>query len=216
MQRRDQCKSSGRAAEPNIGLPANLISGRAALAASALKFRGRTQISTAPVCAEAGNRGGFAEDPGRRRRGRQRSYREDAAAYAVYPECLTNPLAYNLTRGVRFSPNRNAWPRRQARRLNATSAEGAQKSISKRADTMLMAVGNSRLCFWRSEADRGANGLFHVAFEVDSMSELARLRDALDREGRRLAWGPGAAAPACRDLSHGSDRVQCHLGQDAP
>jgi hypothetical protein len=30
-----------------------------------------------------------------------------------------------------------------------------------------------------------------VAFEVDSMSELARLGDALDREGRRFVWEPG-------------------------
>ncbi len=58
--------------------------------------------------------------------------------------------------------------------------------------------GQLALVFLRCEADhhtagvgRGADGLFHVAFEVDSMSELARLGDALDREGRRFVWGPG-------------------------
>jgi catechol 2,3-dioxygenase len=58
--------------------------------------------------------------------------------------------------------------------------------------------GQPALVFLRCDADhhvagvgRGANGLFHVAFEVDSMSELARLADAIDREGRRLVWGPG-------------------------
>ena len=38
---------------------------------------------------------------------------------------------------------------------------------------------------------RGTDGLFPVAFEVDSMAELARLADALGREGRCLSWGPG-------------------------
>jgi catechol 2,3-dioxygenase-like lactoylglutathione lyase family enzyme len=60
-------------------------------------------------------------------------------------------------------------------------------------------VGGERaLVFLRCDADhhaagigRGTDGLFHVAFEVDSMVELARLADALGRDGRCLAWGPG-------------------------
>ena len=58
--------------------------------------------------------------------------------------------------------------------------------------------GEQALVFLRCGADhhvagigRGTDGLFHVAFEVDSMAELARLADALGREGRCLAWGPG-------------------------
>jgi catechol-2,3-dioxygenase len=58
--------------------------------------------------------------------------------------------------------------------------------------------GQAALVFLRCDTDhhvagvgRGTDGLFHVAFEVDSMPELVRLADALDREGRRLVWGPG-------------------------
>ena len=58
--------------------------------------------------------------------------------------------------------------------------------------------GEQALVFLRCDADhhaagigRGTDGLFHVAFEVDSMVELARLADALGRDGRCLAWGPG-------------------------
>jgi catechol 2,3-dioxygenase-like lactoylglutathione lyase family enzyme len=58
--------------------------------------------------------------------------------------------------------------------------------------------GEQALVFLRCDADhhaagigRGTDGLFHVAFEVDSMAELARLADALGREGRCLSWGPG-------------------------
>jgi catechol 2,3-dioxygenase len=60
------------------------------------------------------------------------------------------------------------------------------------------ARGQQALIFLRCDADHhtagvghGTDGLFHVAFEVDSMTELARLADALGREGRRLVWGPG-------------------------
>jgi catechol-2,3-dioxygenase len=60
------------------------------------------------------------------------------------------------------------------------------------------AGGQQALVFLRCDADHhaagvghGTDGLFHVAFEVDSMAELARLADALGREGRCLAWGPG-------------------------
>jgi catechol 2,3-dioxygenase-like lactoylglutathione lyase family enzyme len=60
------------------------------------------------------------------------------------------------------------------------------------------AGGQQALVFLRCDADHhaagvghGTDGLFHVAFEVDSMAELARLADALGRDGRCLAWGPG-------------------------
>ena len=58
--------------------------------------------------------------------------------------------------------------------------------------------GEQALVFLRCDADhhaagigRGTDGLFHVAFEVDSMVELARLADALGREWASPGWGPG-------------------------
>jgi catechol 2,3-dioxygenase len=58
--------------------------------------------------------------------------------------------------------------------------------------------GQQALAFLRCDVEhhaagvgRGDNGLFHIAFEVDSMTELARLPDALGRKGLRLVWGPG-------------------------
>lgn len=37
----------------------------------------------------------------------------------------------------------------------------------------------------------GPDGLFHYAFEVSSVEDLARLGDVLDGEGKRFVWGPG-------------------------
>jgi len=40
----------------------------------------------------------------------------------------------------------------------------------------------------------GANGMFHYAFEVDTVQDLVRLGDLLDIVDRRFLWGPGRHA----------------------